>query len=373
MLSNNRNENGFDFLRLFAAVCVVVQHAIAHLEASFFWLDTGESYWFWDGVPLFFILSGLLVYQSCEKCVSSGRPIWQYFANRLLRIAPAIYAYVLITITLLLVIGILSTKEIFSVSFFAWFLSNIFLVPVYHPIIYEGFGVGVVNGSLWTIPVEFGFYTFIPVLFFLETKYGFKKMIIFVVVVSLFGECIKWLLIINPLETLAEKLFLVTFIPHLLYFGIGIFWLRTWRSVKHSPVLAALAAWFYIVIRYDILQMKNFLGPFYEFAWALPLSYAVIWFGYNAPIFFLKVTKLGDYSYGIYIWHMVVINTLMTFQFTDKYPNLPGTIVHFIVLLFTLLMAMFSWWIIEKPTMKFKPFSSRDQEKKQNRVFRQVR
>src|SRR6516165_2965852 len=91
--SRTRNANCFDFLRLFAAVSVLVSHSAEHLKISFLWFRSRDQTWFYDGVPLFFILSGYLVFRSFEKCHERRLPVWHFFLNRYLRIAPAIYAY----------------------------------------------------------------------------------------------------------------------------------------------------------------------------------------------------------------------------------------------------------------------------------------
>src|SRR5262245_53434179 len=100
-----RAGNCFDFLRLFAAVTVVVSHSVEHLRLSFLWLVPHGRFWFYDGVALFFILSGFLVYRSCKKCLENDLPVWNFYTNRFLRVAPAIYVYAVIAAVLLLGIG----------------------------------------------------------------------------------------------------------------------------------------------------------------------------------------------------------------------------------------------------------------------------
>jgi len=48
-------------------------------------------------------------------------------------------------------------SRLLSLDFGAFVASNLMLVPVYSPAALNGFGVGVVNGSLWTFPVEVSF------------------------------------------------------------------------------------------------------------------------------------------------------------------------------------------------------------------------
>jgi peptidoglycan/LPS O-acetylase OafA/YrhL len=91
----------------------------------------------------------------------------------------------------------------------------------------------------------------------------------------------------------------------------------------------------------------------------LPLSYAVVWFGYHAPRQINSITRIGDLSYGVYVWNMFVINTFISFY--DKYIIFNGlsTAVHLLVLSASLGLALCSWWLIERPALKMKPFSTR--------------
>ena len=75
----------------------------------------------------------------------------------------------------------------------------------------------------------------------------------------------------------------------------------------------------------------------------------VYFISYCAVIMFLgfgtKVMKIKfDFSYGIYIWHMVVIN----FFFIIGWNSMS------LFILTTISLACFSWFVIEKPALKLK-------------------
>ena len=57
-----------------------------------------------------------------------------------------------------------------------------------------------------------------------------------------------------------------------------------------------------------------------------------------------------DISYGVYIWHMVVINFFVVF----------GYYTVFNVVVTTLVIAFFSWFVVEKPALEFKKSSIRN-------------
>ena len=63
--------------------------------------------------------------------------------------------------------------------FWIWCLGQLSFVQFYNPDFLRGFGVGVVNGSLWTIAVELQFYVAVPILFWVVNKY--KKSWLFLI------------------------------------------------------------------------------------------------------------------------------------------------------------------------------------------------
>lgn len=351
----NRKNNCFDFLRLFAAFSVVIGHAVAHLNLSFLWVHPGAGYWFHDGVPLFFILSGFLVYRSCERCVHTNRPLFQYFINRYLRIAPGLYFYLVITFILLFLVGKLHFKDLSNAGLLLWALSTIAFIPVYYPEILRDYGIGIMNGSLWTIPAEFSFYLVIPLIVLFEKRFKVKAMMVLIMLASLVGMLITWG-VSQGAETLFVKLFDISFVPNLTSFLLGVFWSKFWDRAPKHLALGLISLFAYLVLRQDILFNHEVFGPFWYIFWATPLSYFIIWFGYNAPAFLGKmITKIGDLSYGVYIWHMVVINTFIFLRI----PETTGTNTIPLVILVTFLMAFISWWFIEKQALKLKPFSSK--------------
>ena len=138
------------------------------------------------------------------------------------------------------------------------------------------------------------------------------------------------------------------------------FWAKMWDKVPKSGLIALGCLVFYAVIRYSSFYDDGILQPFLKILWVVPFSYALIWFGYSAPRFFNTIThKIGDLSYGIYIWHMVVINYFIYFNILEKVSNLNSNLIHLLVIIITVVIAIFSWNFIEKQALKLKPYTSR--------------
>ncbi len=80
---------------------------------------------------------------------------------------------------------------------------------------------------------------------------------------------------------------------------------------------------------------------------------------YSNPGLAMRTTKGNDFSYGIYIYHMPVVNFLIYLGFS-------GSIFWSLVaLVVTVIIAVLSWFYIEKPCLKlkhhpFNPMTNRD-------------
>lgn len=346
--------NCFDALRLLAALAVVVQHATAHLNDRFLWVDPYDPWWFYDGVPAFFILSGYFVYRSAANFAAKGHRWSDFLFNRALRVVPAIWTYLLVTLVLLVSLGIVSRFELLSADVAAWVASTLLMVPAYSPTALDHFGIGVINGSLWTIPVEVSFYVALPlVLVPLRKKMGARAFLLFLGAVSAVAVMAAALLG----ESLGGRLLGLTFLPHLGFFGLGIAWygaLRAWkprlRHAKTGLVLYALVVWWRNGVDAQWHLPLTLLA-------AIPLSVVLMYAGENGPGWASTLTRrVGDLSYGAYIWHMPLINLMLWSEVTTRLP--PAT-APAIALVLTLIAARLSWRFVEEPMLRRKRHSSR--------------
>ncbi len=155
-----RKENNLELLRFVFASQVLLVHAAEHLSYA---IPFNFSHF--PGVPAFFFVSGFLIYASYLHS-----PKHSYFQNRFLRIYHGLTVVTIGGVFLVLyalgLAALLDHKE----TLFLWFIGQITLGQAYNPDSFRDIGVGVINGSLWTITTEILFYITVPLIVWLEKR-----------------------------------------------------------------------------------------------------------------------------------------------------------------------------------------------------------
>jgi peptidoglycan/LPS O-acetylase OafA/YrhL len=333
------SRNNFDLIRLLAALQVCVSHTMTHLKID---IKIPVIYYF-PGVLIFFTVSGFLIYDSFCR----NQDLKRYFINRFLRIYPAIWICFMITIFLLLIFKVITPSEIISPTMLKWVITQMTIFQFWTPDLLRIWGTGSPNGSLWTIPVEIQFYISIPVIFLLfkKIKIVYKLILLFLVSV-LFNFFLGEL---SKSENLVAKLLRVSLLPYLLYFLVGIFIREYWVFIKTwfiNKFLYWILLFFVFIYFFDVSPLyypSDFLG----YICNLLVAFVTISFAYSQPKF-NNLLKDQDISYGIYLYHMLIVNILVHLGLTKdvKY--------FFMSILFTVIVASISWNYIEKIVLRLK-------------------
>jgi peptidoglycan/LPS O-acetylase OafA/YrhL len=330
--------DNFDAVRLIASLTVLYGHAYPLT-------GTVGPALFGNSLPslavkVFFVVSGFLVSESWCRDPSVAR----YLIRRALRIFPAL---VMVIVFSVLVAGPiltnLSTGGYFSSPGTWRYLSNILFNPSYMlPGVFETNVYPVaVNGSLWSLPVEFAMYLTLPLMAFAGRGLALRILLGCLVlgVISLYVVRVR----VDP----APVVFYGTNIKSALdiapYFLLGAMWQvvlpRRFLSLQLT-VLILLMLW--LVPAHQIAQ---------EIGLYVVLPYAVLSFATARPACFGLAGRLGDFSYGIYVYGFLIEQTVSHYLKTDGRP-----LSNFGLSLFpTLLLAAVSWHLIERPFIKLKP------------------
>ncbi len=348
-------DNNFDLIRVVAAFAVLFAHSSALLLPWTHHTDAALKN-FYAGtiaVDVFFFTSGFLVTGSLFR---RGN-IFEYAWARVMRIFPALWAMLLVTVTALgLFIGTLPAAEFFrspiTHDYVAHCATLVNGVRYHLPGLFEGNPLTTgVNGSLWTLPIEWRLYEYLAggwVLFALRPawragafRYGMAAaaLVLMAVVLKIFFVEHERAYALTP-----------TF---MFFYGSA---LQMWRArinlsyFRFAALAAALAAASLSSTIFLLVYLAT-LGPL--------ILHAAYLFG--GPI--RAYNRVGDYSYGVYIYAFPIQQTLIFLI-----PGLSLLLLNIYAAALTLLCAVLSWHFLEKPALDRKLVPAEATEKLVERI-----
>lgn len=356
--------NNFDLVRLLAAMQVAVHHAMSHLAVHEGWLASVMK--IFPGVPIFFFVSGLLISKSYE----TNSKLREYSLNRVLRIYPALIVCTLLAVISVWATGYFATQEFSAIHFVAWVVGQMTFFQFYPPEFMRDFGSGVLNGSLWTVTVELQFYALVPVVYMVLRKACRTLAQENWALLLMMAAFLAINVIFHPVNDeqggrVAIKLMKASFIPWFYMFLLGVLVQKNFELVHRW--LAGRVIWIalaYAVASWAALAYATPVGGFVEGVppgtYALrfgnemnPLLYAllaalVFSFAYSAPWMANTLLRRNDISYGVYIYHIPIINVMMWYGYLHEARYVVVALVG------TVVLAAVSWFAIERPAMRLK-------------------
>lgn len=338
-------KNNFNLIRFLAALQVVIVHGYHH-----FGIEYGK--WFikilsvFPGVPIFFVTSGFLISASLERSTSLS----SYFQNRFLRIYPALWVCFIISVATIFIFF----SPIFTMKEFGlWALAQLTIGQFYNPDFLRGYGVGVLNGSLWTIPIEIQFYIFLPLLYMFFNKIRWNSIVLFIMMIFFVGISRYYINGYAESENTLIKLIGVSLPLYLYMFLFGVFLQRKLEFIEKYLAnrfiywLSIYLAFVFASYSLGFIYGGNNINPLL----ALLLAILTISAAYSKTSVFSGFLKGYDISYGIYIYHMVFVNILLQTAIFSPSINM------LVMLIATIVTAVLSWKIIEKPSLSLKKYS----------------
>lgn len=146
----NYKYNSLNTFRLLAALQVLWGHTLAHLDLPNIPV-LGSFIGFFYGVPIFFTLSGFLIWQS----IGSSHSFVDYAKKRFWRIYPELWVAVAVEIAVLLC---LYKQSIDWPQLGLFTIGQATIFQFWTPDFLRDYGCGCPNGALWTIAILIQFY-----------------------------------------------------------------------------------------------------------------------------------------------------------------------------------------------------------------------
>jgi peptidoglycan/LPS O-acetylase OafA/YrhL len=155
---------------------------------------------------------------------------------------------------------------------------------------------------------------------------------------------------LGPDNGTLSKLLSHTFVHRGFAFAAGIFWAAYWPRVSFRwPLLLASTVTYASLVTFDVLPSS--VATLLKVA---ALSYLIMVVGHCGPRILRRITRrVGDLSFGTYVYQYLVINVLLWQGAGGSWWNTPVAVI------VTWLVAAVSWRLVEKPALRLKRFSLR--------------
>lgn len=354
-MARKLSPNNFDLIRLIAATQVASLHVLSYLTPTVYAAKSGVAsviitlMMVFPGVPIFFFISGFLISRSYERTISTS----VYAANRCLRIYPALYVCVLVNLLMVWATGYFSLVHVDFSEVALLYLAKTTIVQFYNPQFMRHFGDGVLNGSLWTVCVELQFYILIPLIYKSFSSHGGRRFDIALLSLIVLSIGVQHLLYATQSAfgySNYWKLVRVSFLPWLYMFLTGALVQRHFSRIAFVlsrklllPVGASYLA-YALMMHHFGFSFYNNISPLLFF----PLCAVVMTAAYTAPSLAARVLRGNDFSYGIYIYHIPLMDTLLYLGFAG---SLLDSVVAWVL---TACFAVASWYVVERPSLRMK-------------------
>jgi len=344
-------DNNFNLIRFTAAVAVLVTHSYAVIGLP----PSSEPMRYLTGISFggmavdaFFITSGFLVTGS----LLSRKNALHFLFSRLLRIYPALIVVNVLTVFVLgMWLTTFSRSEYLSSPLVSeYLLKNSTLwfgIAFTLPGLFESNNIkGGVNGVLWTMYFEVRMYAILLLTWLALT-------------------ILKW----SPREEKAGVVLMViavvAFVSHIFIHYSGLdetssrFYFMFFSGVLYYLLRdRIILSNYFFGIALGLLTISTFFKPTFFFAYHFLYAYIILYLAYVPRGVIRTYNRLGDYSYGFYLYAFPIQQMIATFA-----PDISLIGMIMSASLITLSFAISSWHLLERRALSLKDITTTRVEK----------
>ncbi|QSH99413.1 acyltransferase [Treponema phagedenis] len=234
------------------------------------------------------------------------------FIKRCRKIFPLYYATIFIIALIFVFFTSLRPLEYFtSFHFYKYLFANGIFLNFICPNLPGVFNGLPVNGSLWTLKVEIGFYLILPIILYVYTKISstLKKQVFLILV---YLSSFAYIFIVKKTPNIPAQ-FVHQLPAYMAYFVSGISYILNWDFLCKKEF--KLITYSLLVIILYFFTSSTFVEIFLPFA----LTIFVVFFARHLKVFNSVGAKI-DYSYSMYLFHYPIIMTLNEIDYFKQNP-----------------------------------------------------
>lgn len=333
--------NNFDLLRFGFAFTVFLVHSYVlsgepALAALAGLLSSDVA------VKSFFVVSGFLIFKSFEESRSTA----SYFGKRLRRIYPAYASVILASAVLGGLLSTLPWQDYMGLGVLRYVAANLVFLNFLGPDLPGLFAhqhVTAVNGALWTLKIEVLFYLLVPPMVWAMRRFGYLLVLLVLYALSVLYFEIAGVLVQRTGSALylevqrqlpGQLAYFVAGALGYYYLPVPVLVRRGWLWVALAALAFALQAWL----------------PWLPWSLLEPVALAtlVVAAACLAPCLG-NFGKHGDFSYGIYILHFPILQTLVAVGAFQALGAVPALALAAVLMLS---LAVLLWKLVEQPWLQ---------------------
>jgi peptidoglycan/LPS O-acetylase OafA/YrhL len=334
--------NHWNLIRFVLATFVLISHSVALTTGrpqdeplrSVLGISLGRI-----AVDLFFVASGFLVTASLAK---SG-DIRGFVISRALRIYPALIASTLFSVFVVgLALTELGAAEYLATTqtykYIAYCCTALFGVQYELPGLFHNNPFpNAVNGSLWTLPFELKMYALLALVWAASAAIG-KRLDknlfpIFSLLASIFFFSTFLFLPESDHRNTVARL------GYFFFAGASIQLFK-----HHIPTRALLPG-----VAFLLLVASYWTGSSFQVIYALAAPYLILWLAYIPKGGALYFNKLGDYSFGMYLYAFPIQQSVA--EVLKPSDSVVAALISFIL---TFSISCVSWHLLEEKCLRLK-------------------
>lgn len=284
-------ENNIGLVRYVLALAVLIAHFNHAFETDIYFPISS-----YHAVGGFFALSGFLVYRSYEK----SKNAWRFIKKRGHKILPP-YLVIVLSCAFLLIFTLepSARADYFSIGWIKYLFANLTFMNFLAPSIPGVFDDVPINGSLWTIKVEWLLYFSVPIFCVAIRKLTKLNPIWLILLIYVISGCYRLVFIELYINTEKEIFNILSrqFFGQLCYFYSGVLFYLIYPALQRHKYWILVGSAVIVAIQAFIPGYEYFFEPLVVAALLLSISFCGRMF---------NIFNKNNFSYELYLFHFPI-------------------------------------------------------------------